>query len=204
MTDPAPESDRPSPIRPRDLLRHALRTVARSPALVFHGDAPSAEEIARVLAGLPPPSEADHRRAVSAAYYAGFHALTLEAARFLVDRSGGFRRHRAARRFEHRDIRLVALWASGAGTPPPDLASTVEDLRRNEQVRQVAEDLGVLSGARRAADYDHFAQFTEARALGAIRLASRVVGTVEDAAFRTSGGGRRFLQLVAGQAVGST
>ena len=200
MTDPQRQSDRPSPIRPGDLLRHARRAVARSPALVFSGHAPSADEIAAVLAGLPSPSEADHRRAVSAAYYAVFHAVTLEATRFLVDRSGGFRRHRTARRFEHRDIRLVALWASGAGTPPPRLASAVADLRRDEEVRRVAEDLGFLSGARRAADYDHFAQFTEARALGAIRVASRAVGTIEGGSFHTSEGGGTFLQLVADQA----
>lgn len=153
-----------------------------------------------MLVGLPLPSEADHRRAVSAAYYAVFHAVTLEAARFLVGRAGGFRRHQAVRRFEHRDIRLVALWASGAGTPPPALASTVGALRRDEEVRSVAEDLGVLSDARRAADYDHFAQFTEARALRAIRVASRAVGTVEAGPFRASEGGRTFLQLVARQA----
>ena len=200
MTEPPREPERPSPIRPRDLLRHARRAVARYPALVFAGDAPPAEEIARVFAGLPAPSEADHRRAVSAAYYAVFHAVTLEAARFLGDRSGGSRRHRVARDFEHRDVRVVALWASGAGTPPPQFGSTVAGLRQDEQVRRVAEDLGVLSAARRAADYDHFAQFTEVRALGAIRVASRAVGAVEGGAFRTSPGGRRFLELVAGQA----
>lgn len=200
MTEPERELERPSPIRPRDLLRHARRAVARYPALVFAGDAPSADEISRVLGGLPQPSEGDYRRSVSAAYYALFHAVTIEAARFLVDRAGGFRRHRAARRFEHRDVRLVALWTSGAGSPPPQVASRVADLRQNEPVRRVAEDVGFLSNARRAADYDHFAHFTEARALGAIRVAARAVAAVEGRGFATTEGGRSFLDLVADQA----
>ena len=161
---------------------------------------PAAEEIGRVLAGLPPPSEADYRRAASAAYFALFHTVTLEAARFLVDRPGGFGRHRAARDFGHRHVRVVALWASGGGSPPPQLASTVADLNENGQVLGVADDIGLLSDERTAADYDHFAQFTEARALGAIRVATRAIRVIEQGSFANGEAGRTFLEMIADQA----
>ena len=199
MAESQPAGERPSPIRPRDLLRHARRAIARYPALAGSGGGPSVEAIAQVFAALPQPSEADYRRAVSAAYYALFHAMTLEAARFLADRAGDFQRYHVARHFQHRDVRRVALWAIGAGTPPEPLASQVDNLLQNARVRPVAEAFRFLSDARAKADYDHFAQFTESRTLDAIRRAEGAVATIEDGTLATTPAGRTFLELIADQ-----
>ena len=82
MTEPPGGSPRPSPISPDDLLQHARTVALHYPSLTYSGDAPSSEEIARVLAGLPYPSEADFRRAVSASYFALFHASLCAPQRF--------------------------------------------------------------------------------------------------------------------------
>ena len=200
MTEPSPDRPRPFPIRPGDLLQHARTAAVHYPPLVYSGDAPPAEEIARVLAGLPFPSEADFRRAVSAAYYALFHAVTLQAAAFLVPGDGFSERYRYARGFEHRDVRNVSLWVTDSGTPPERLAGMVELARSEPQVRVVATATRLLDNERRVADYDHFAEFTQNRALRAVNRADQAVELTERPAFAQGSGGRAFLRLLAEQA----
>ena len=199
MSEPSRQSESLSPIRPRDLLRHAHRVVAHHPVLAFAGDAPATEEIARVLAGFPAPSEADLRRGVSAAYYALFHAVTLRASAFLAPGRGLPQQYRNARRFEHRSVRLAALWVTESGTAPRSLASRIADARNGEAVRRVADAIRHLSYERRDADYNHFAQFTDSGALRAIDRADDAVGIVESPAFAQSEAGQAFLRVVADQ-----
>ena len=200
MTEPPREPGRFSPISPDDLIHHAGTVALHYPSLVYTGGGPSDEEIGRVLAGIPFPSSIDFRRAVSAAYYAVFHAVTLRAARLVQAEPGLYEQHRGTRRFEHRDVRNVALWATGSGTPPSVLLAAVEEVRRDAQVRAVATAIQHLSDERRNADYNHFAEFTQNRALRAINRADDAVEIIESHTFARSNAGRAFLEMVAEQA----
>ncbi len=173
MADP----EGPSPIDPTDLLRHA-RSVAEL---------------------LPNRSQTDYRRAVSAAYYALFHALTLRSATLLTSSDELEDQYRQARRFEHRDLRLVAIWATGAGTPPPPLLPRVSDLRGDPSVRVIANSLLLLYAERVAADYNHFARFTRSRVLDLIGVAEEAVQNLAAGSFG-SAAAQTFLQLLAEQA----
>ena len=170
----APEG--PSRIDPTDLLRHA-------------------RDVAELL---PNRSQTDYRRAVSAAYYALFHALTLHAATLLASTDDLDEQYRQARRFEHRDLRLAAIWATGAGAPPPTLAADVAGLRGDPSVRAIADSLLLLYVERVAADYNHFARFTRSRALGLIGVAGEAVASL--AADPLGTGIQAFLRLLAEQA----
>ena len=200
MSEPTGDPGRFSPISSDDLLHHAGTVALHYPSLVYTGGGPSDEEIGRVLAGIPFPSSTDFRRAVSAAYYALFHAVTLRAAALLVPGSGLVERYRRVRIFEHKDVRLVALWVSGAGTPSPSAATAIERVRRDQQVRSLADAVRRLSDERRDADYDHFGRFTQSDAFRAINRATEAVNIVESRRFATSEGGRSFLGLIADQA----
>lgn len=175
MTEPRSEPEGPFPIEPAALLRHARRIV----------------EV------LPEPGETEYRRAVSAAYFALFHAITLRA----VDVPGDEirQRYERVRQFGHADVRKVALWASGAGPPPPAEESRAAIARDDGQSFRVAGTLLRLNAERRRADYDHFAQFSRSRANRAINAAEEAVAIVTAPAFGASDGGRAFLRMLAAQ-----
>ena len=176
MTEPLAEPEGPFPIEPAALLRHARR----------------------IVGVLPEPGETEYRRAVSAAYFALFHAVTLRAVELLVP-GDAHRRYERVREFDHADIRKVALWASGAGPPPRSLASEAALTRGDRRVRVIARVIGRLNLERRHADYDHFAQFGRSRANRAIDIAEEAVAAVTAPAFGASDGGRAFLRMLAAQ-----
>lgn len=177
MTEPLSEPEGPFPIDPAALLRHARR----------------------IIGDLPEPSETEYRRAVSAAYFALFHAVTLRAVEVLVPGDAIRQRHERVRAFAHADVRKVALWASGSGTPPPAAESRAALARDDGQSFLVAEALLRLNAERRLADYDHLAQFSESRANRAINAAAEAVAAVVAPGFGASGGGRAFLRMLAAQ-----
>ena len=155
MTDPSgPENDAdgPFPIDPVDLLRHA-------------------GAIANIL---PERGDTDYRRAVSAAYYALYHALTLRAA--AVRAPSG--RYAVVRRFRHRHLRSLARTAIRGG---------VGDAR----AAGIAWSIRFLQTERERADYDHLARFTQDRARRAIAIAARAVEALE------GGDGEALVRLLA-------
>lgn len=177
MTEPPRDRTPLSPIAPRALIEHATRVMAQ-----------------------PAPDHVDCRRATSAAYYALFHALTVEAAATLVPGGDPARRYRDARRFEHRALRAGALWTVGAGTAPERLIPLAAVAQGDREAQAVAQTLLALALKRRNADYNHFAEFGPDVAKDAILSAAVAVDAVESSSFAGGEGGRAFLELLASQA----
>ena len=177
MTEPRSEPEGPFPIEPAAMLRHARR----------------------IVGVLPEPAETEYRRAVSAAYFALFHAVTLRAVEVVVPGDAIRQRYERVRAFGHADVRKVALWASGAGPPPPAEASRAAIARDDGRSFRVAGTILRLNAERRRADYDHFAQFSRSRANRAIDAAEEAVAAVAAPAFGASDGGRAFLRMLAAQ-----
>lgn len=148
-----------SPVDPRALLRHALGRI----------NAPGAEET-------------DYRRAVSDAFYALYHALTLAAAPSMTDSDDPFEPYRQVRRIRHRHVRAV-VEEVGVGA--------------DERVRVVATVMLDLYFWREAADYNHLAQFTHAHAERLIGRAEGAVEAVTAPAFAEGDGGQSLLRQLA-------
>ncbi len=177
MTEPLSEPDEPFPIDPAALLRHARR----------------------IISVLPEPAETEYRRAVSAAYFALFHAVTLRAVELLAPEDTTRQRYERVRGFGHSHLRGVALWTSGAGTPPRAAAAQAVIAHGDGQSLRVAAALLRLNAERRHADYDHLAQFSRSRANRAIAMADEAVAAVTGPAFGASDGGRACLRMLAAQ-----
>ena len=154
MTDPSGaenDAEGPFPIDPHDLLRHA-RAIAND---------------------LPGRGDTDYRRAVSAAYYALYHALTLRAAT-LAEPSA---RYDAVRRFRHWRLRDVAQAVIGGGG--------------DARAQPIARAVLFLRTERIHADYNHRERFTPPRARDAIDIANEAVEVLE------GGGGMALVRLLA-------
>lgn len=149
------------------------------------------------------PRYTAHRRAVSTAYYAVFHAIcTRVAEAVFADADKGFQRG-VQRWIAHGDIRTVALWISqldgmAPGSPPPHIASLLASDNAGTGIgadtRLIADGFLELNDMREEADYDHDAVFTRADARDSIALARQVVATVEAAQSAES---QRFFGLIA-------
>ena len=148
-----------SPIDPRALLRHALGRI----------NTPDAEET-------------DYRRAVSDAFYALYHALTLAAAPAMTASADPLEPYRQVRRIKHWHVRAIVEEAR-AGT--------------DELVRLVATTMVTLYRRREAADYDHLTQFTYERVERLIGRAERAVEAVMASAFAEGDGGQSLLRQLA-------
>ena len=142
---PGDEPEYLSPIEPRSLIGHARRRLALTDA-----------------------DETDYRRAVSDAFYALYHALTLAAAPFMASGDDPLEPYRQVRRIRHPHVRAVA----GAMTESA-----------NERVRMVADVLLDLYGWRIAADYNHLVRFPHPRAEDIVDLADEAVGAVAETGF---------------------
>ena len=177
MTEPRSEPEGPFPIDPAALIRHARR----------------------IIEVLPEPEDTEYRRAVSAAYFALFHAVTLRAVELLVPGDAPRERYARVRAFSHSNVRRAALWASGAGPPPRSLVPEAALTRGDRQVRVIVRAITQLNLERRRADYDHFAQFTEPHATPLVDIAEEAVAAVTVPAFGVSDGGRAFLRMLAAQ-----
>lgn len=156
-------------------------------------------------------NQIDFRRAVSAAYYAVFHAVAIQtttqilgaatdssptaAARLLTRRVSHTAIARAGLEVERlregvpghaatprRRAARDVLEVSGTGAPPDDLVL-------------VAAGLRVLREQREAADYDRDAQLSRRSAVGAVDLARTVLATLTARA--DTGSFRGFLALIA-------
>ena len=142
---PGDEPERLSPIDPRSLIRHARQRLALTDA-----------------------DETDYRRAVSDAFYALYHALTLAAVPFMAPSDDPLEPYRRLRDIRHPRVRAVARAMQGSA---------------NERVRMVADVLLDLYRWRAFADYDHLVQFPRPHAEALVNLADEAVGAVAAAAF---------------------
>ncbi|MCY3645420.1 MAG: hypothetical protein OXH07_00400 [Chloroflexi bacterium] len=81
--------------------------------------------------------------------------------------------------------------------PDDDVVARV---RSNQPVRLVAEAFCRLSDERRDADYDHFAEFTQDRALRGINLATDAVRVTESPAFARSQAAQSYIGMITSRA----
>ena len=142
---PGDEPEYLSPIDPRSLIRHARWRIAPLDA-----------------------DETDYRRAVSDAFYALYHALTLAAVPFMTASDDPLEPYRRLRDIRHPHVRAVAEAMRGSA---------------NERVRMVAGVLLYLYHWRAAADYDHLMRFVRPRVVNLIDLADEAVGAMAEAGF---------------------
>ena len=171
-----------SPIDPDKLLRQA-------------------RALAGIGAGRGRPSPTNHRRAVSAAYYALFHSLCLHAAEYMLPATAPpDEAHRATRWFNHKDIRGVCEIVADCAavtTPvsgrPKKVGLSAEPLwlalsspSGAGRVSVVPPELAfvvdaflTLRNARHAADYDHLAAFPKATTAGHVKDAEEAVSILK-------------------------
>ena len=142
---PGNEPERLSPIDPRSLIRHARQRIAPVDA-----------------------DETDYRRAVSDAFYALYHALTLAAVPFMAPSDDPLEPYRRIRRIRHPRVRAVAEAMRGSA---------------NDRTREVAHSLLFLYVWREAADYSHLVRFARIHAEEIIEIADEAVGAVAEAGF---------------------
>ena len=137
-----------------DLLQHAIR-------LLGNQDQPSDREL-------------DLRRAVSAAYYALFHAIYGDAARLVAPHVSEKVQQRIQRWFEHAQIRILCgrLIKPQLDQPLADLINPAP----SPDLRFIAKSFIKLQGVRHAADYDtsYSIDWDEARLT--IEIAVRALG----------------------------
>jgi hypothetical protein len=134
-----------------------------------------AEQLAGANAGRGRPREAAHRRAVSSAYYALFHRLSVDIAWSLLPGCSESEGYAAARSVSHTSIRTVCDWIGG-NTPPQQLRPVLARLRANADLTQVALSFSRLQERREAADYDHLATFDKATTVQLVGQAGQAVG----------------------------
>jgi hypothetical protein len=176
-----------------------------------------AKALAGFGAGRGRPSPTNHRRAVSAAYYALFHAVIAEAVlRILpVGIATDADRLRAARWIQHADIKQAARWvvecaavSAATVTPPRDTgvkhgvwelfsrpaggSTRVGDVPNH--LRRIARAFIDLQDARHTADYDQLASFPKATAQRHVNAAENALALL--AADPADVHVQRFLALV--------
>ena len=122
-------------------------------------DAADLQQHARTLmiqaAGLPAlAADVLLRRALSASYYAVFHALTSAGARIVAPNNDALR-NQVARAFNHGAMRKVCdAYVRSPGKPFPAPLAQLNPVRPDQRLTQVADAFGHLQDARHAADYD--------------------------------------------------
>lgn len=166
------------PIDPRKLLKQA-------------------EVLAGVNAGRGRPSTTNHRRAVSAAYYALFQDINLTAAKHVLPAAAPeVEAQQATRWINHKDLRFVCkvIETCAASTSPVSSNQLPKGLSQRgaslwealstpqpggSRASSVPFDLrllvvifGTLQAARHSADYDHLANFPKAKAIVHVNEAS--------------------------------
>jgi uncharacterized protein (UPF0332 family) len=94
----------------------------------------------------------DFRRAVSAAYYAVFHLLTMTAAESWAV---GRERHRFARLFEHGRLRAASLALPGKLKERLGGNASPEDQKIADTLAAIAKEFVALQQDRNSADYDN-------------------------------------------------
>ena len=97
-------------------------------------------------------AQIDFRRAVSAAYYAVFHLLTMTAAESWAV---GRERHRFARLFEHGQLRYAFLALPAKLKERLGSDASPDDQRTADTLAAVAKEFVALQQDRNSADYDN-------------------------------------------------
>jgi hypothetical protein len=166
----------------------------------------AADRLAPAEAGPGRPPYTAHRRAVSTAYYALFHAIGGRVAETVFATAGTAFRQRVRRWIGHGDIKAVARWVSQlqgtiGGRPPPHIQTLLVPSRGTVQFDAdtvaIADAFLELNDKREQADYDHEAVFARPDTRGHIALARRAVAVVDRA---QSDEAMRFFGLIAMQA----
>lgn len=165
----------------------------------------AADQLAPVKPGRGRPPYTGHRRAVSTAYYAVYHAITCRIAEMVFPSADAAFQQRVRRWVGHADIRTVARWVSQlqgttSGAPPPHIQALLLPAPATGHVDRdslaIAEGFLELNDKREQADYDHQAIFTRAGTRGHLALARQVVAVVETAQTSAT---ERFFGLIAMQ-----
>jgi len=133
------------------------------------------------------PSYTAHRRGVSTAYYAVFHAISGRVVRQVFPTADPIFRDGARRWISHADVRIVATWIGKLvgtlpGGPPPHIAALLAPTGVplvDADTSAIADGFLELHEKREQADHDHQAVFTRPDTLGLIELARQIVATVE-------------------------
>jgi len=152
-----------------------------------------------------PPYTA-HRRAVSTAYYAVFHAITDRVVKAPFTEADTSFLRKVRRWIGHNDIRTVATWVeqlegTSKGSPPPHIEALLAPRDGESHVDNdtltISEGFLELNEKREEADYDHDAVFTRPDTLDHLARAKEIISVVE----RTqSDEAKRFFGLIAMQA----
>jgi hypothetical protein len=163
----------------------------------------AADRLAPSQPGRGRPPYTAHRRAVSTAYYALFHAITERVAAAVFPTADATFSRRIRRWIGHGDIRQVAQWVSqqqgtAGGSPPAHIQGLLAPPGGGPHVdadtAAIADAFLELNDKREQADYDHDAVFTRPDTRGHIALARQAVATVENA---DSDAANRFFGLIA-------
>ena len=139
-------------------------------------------EHARGRINAPNADETDYRRAVSDAFYALYHALTLAAMPHMTASDDPFEPYRRLRGIRHRHVRAAANATLANG---------------DEQARMVAEVMLWLYRWREDADYDHLTQFARVDVETLIDIADGAVAMAAEPAFGASDLPRRLAAMLA-------
>lgn len=131
-----------------------------------------AEELAGLGAGQGQPRNTNLRRAVSTAYYALFHRISLATARSVLPNGTDAEVYGIARHIKHEAIRQCADYVAGQ-SPPKHLDEVILRLRQNNDLSVVTSNFVDLQQRREEADYDHLADFTRPDVLASVVLAKR-------------------------------
>ena len=123
------------------------------------------------------PKQASLRRAVSTAYYALFHRLTFDAARFLIPGRQGALRAKVRRAFVHGDMKTVAR-AYAAGSPPQPWSGLAAP--PSPELRRVAKLFVELQQKRHEADYDTEAAFSKSEVVALLARLDRSFSDLDD------------------------
>lgn len=165
------------PIRPRGLVEHA-------------------RDLAQHQSGAGRPRALWLRRAVSAAYYAVFHAIALAVAQHLLPNGTADEQQRLTRSLEHRALKEVCQWVTGnPGTGKEHVRPIIADLQADPDIRLIAGIAFRLQESRHQADYDHLAPFGKVSVLSSINEAQLALDRLDALAGNVNLA--KFLALVA-------
>lgn len=157
-----------------------------------------ARALAGVGAGRGRPSPTNHRRAVSAAYYALFHGLNLEVVRNALPAGAlDAELQHASRWVNHRDVRVVCELVSVCAATTTAITGIPKGLSQRAEplwealsttdlaggrvsavptnLRFLVDVFPALQAARHAADYDHLAEFPKATTIGHVEDADEAL-----------------------------
>jgi hypothetical protein len=130
------------------------------------------------------PKQVALRRAVSAAYYALFHAILRTTSDDLVGKTSQKRRSPAYRllyrAFEHSNIRRVCIEAVKSKLSPK-FAEALGTSKFPESIQVAARGFLLLQEKRHDADYDPYLRWSKSDARVALLMAEHAIGVLDGA-----------------------